>query len=1072
MSPKRHITLLLCLLAYAASLAQHGGKAPLVITTDETEVMEVHFQLPEITLSHSNQGFCQLECKSLAMGNGHVGHPDLPTFSVLIRLPQGSRLEVNSLTSKETTLEGLIAPDRFLVPVTEAWIKDQPQPEYHPDSKIYGDDAFYRGGEKLEVDHLGRMGTAELFLLTVRPIAYNPVTGALKTSNIIEASLHPTLSTSHAPLAIPRFLIVSRPEFQEGLQPFVRWKRQEGYDVVERYVDTPQHDSIKAIIRPLFEDLNLPSPEYILIVGDVDQIQSFPGTVLLEETMHITDLYYGDYSGDYLPEAMVGRWPVNDTAELNAVVCKTLAYEQFHNIDTLQLERILLVAGKENASTAPITTNGQVNYLKREVKLTHPEMDTVCYHNPASDTLLNAIVEDIGLGASLLNYTAHCTEAGWTHPALRSTNIDSAGGNQAMVYVNNCCKSNNFVGDCFGEQLLRMPVGGAVGVIGATNSTLWNEDYYWAVGPKYPLSLTPDYDSTALGAFDRLLGRTPTFSTLGELLIAGNLAVTAFGSPYTKFYWEIYALLGDPSLMPYIGAPSPIEITATEGLVNGSFNIGLTGTPGARVAALQGDSLLGVATIAADGHATLSLRQSLDTLPLILTATGHGLQPRIDTLTVSTPFAEGVALRNIAVTDSTVKCIVENIGQQRIDSLHVMLVQSPNDTLAGALIAEQTLAIDSLLPEQQTAAVLPVAVEAIGMHSLWQATLLVWHDSLLCSVALSHNLPQELSKITFHLLNPDSSEARLLLPGHQYLLYGEVTGDYDSLTIYANATLEALSSQTPFLSFTTPDSLCDLHIGGILYHERWHSQNEYHLEPGNRIESFEKGFEGHPWHNNSRVPWVIDSTVSHSGRYSARSGAIDHSQLTDLCIEVFLPHKDTISFWSKSSTETQYDKMVFSIDGQRRLPDNWGIFDWQQFKHILTPGHHTLCWRYIKDNSHSAGSDCIWIDDIRLPMSLWDSAGSWECVTPTLDIDYSPFSTQHSPLSVFPNPASTRVTLHSNREMMVTVSDTWGRKVASFALREGEMHQWDVSALPSGVYFIVGSDADALQGAKLIIQKD
>ena len=34
------------------------------------------------------------------------------------------------------------------------------------------------------------------------------------------------------------FLIVSRPQFREGLQSFVQWKRQEGFDVVELYVDT------------------------------------------------------------------------------------------------------------------------------------------------------------------------------------------------------------------------------------------------------------------------------------------------------------------------------------------------------------------------------------------------------------------------------------------------------------------------------------------------------------------------------------------------------------------------------------------------------------------------------------------------------------------------------------------------------------------------------------------------------------------------------------------------------------------------------------------------------------------
>lgn len=1074
MGLNRYILLLLCMLSYSTGFAQGSRKAPLEVTADGQGRVMVSFQLPEWELVYDDVFFSHLACDSMATGNGPIGHPDLPTASILIHLPQGSTLEVNSVKSNGKTDKGWIDPQKPLAPVTRAWLKDQPWPGYEPDKKVYETDAFHRNGEKLEVEHLGRMGGNELYRLTVRPMSYNPVTGDLLIDNELTAVLTSHLSPPTSRPSPSRYLIVSRPQFREGLQPFVQWKRQEGYEVVERYADTPLCDSVKALIRPLFDDATQLAPEYILIVGDVDQIQAFPGTVLLEETMHITDLYYGDFSGDYLPEALVGRWPVNDTAELNTVVRKTLAYEQFNGIDTAQLKRILLVAGTETASTAPITTNGQVNYLQREVKLAHPEIDTVCYHNPASDSLGDAIIGDLGLGACLLNYTAHCTETGWTRPAIGIGNVEAAEGNQPMVYVNNCCKSNNFGGDCFGEQLLRLAEGGAVGVVGATNSTLWNEDYYWAVGPKFPLSLTPSYDSTARGAFDGLIGRTSTVSTMGELLVVGNLAVTAFGTPYAKFYWEIYCLLGDPSLKPYIGVPGPIEMTVDEGLVNGSLLLEVTGTSGARVTAMQGDSLLGVANIDSSGHAAIALRQSLDTRPLILTATGRALWPRVDTMAVDSNIAEGVALRSIMLTDSTVGCTVENIGLRRLDSLQVRLVQSADDSRAGALITPQTLLINTLMPGQATGVVLPVAVEAIGMQPLWQGSLQVWRDSVRCIYPLCRPLSGEFPSLTLQLLNPDGSEARRLLPGRAYLLYGEIEGAYDSLTLFANAAPggTTLSSQSPYLPFTTPDSLCDLRIGGVLHWQRWQSHNEYHLEPGSRTEGFEEGFDARPWRNNSRVPWVIDSTVSHSGRYCARSGAISHSQLTDLCIEVSLPHSDTLKFWSKASTEPQYDKMMFMVDGERRLPENWGNLGWREYRHVLTAGHHTLCWRYIKDSDHSAGSDCIWIDDVQFPMSLWDSAGRWECSIPPLGIDPIHLSPLTSHLTIYPNPASRLVHLSADHQLTVTVSDALGRHVAAFTLYEDEVREWDVSALPSGVYFVTGSDSNTFQGVKLIINNN
>ena len=46
-----------------------------------------------------------------------------------------------------------------------------------------------------------------------------------------------------------------------------------------------------------------------------------------------------------------------------------------------------------------------------------------------------------------------------------------------------CCQSNKFdEPTCFGEKLLRANNKGAVGYIGGSNNTYWDEDYWWAVG--------------------------------------------------------------------------------------------------------------------------------------------------------------------------------------------------------------------------------------------------------------------------------------------------------------------------------------------------------------------------------------------------------------------------------------------------------------------------------------------------------------------------------------------------------------------------------------------------------------
>ena len=443
------------------------------------------------------------------------------------------------------------------------------------------------------------------------------------------------------------FLIVSRPQFRERLRPFVQWKRQEGFDVVELYADTNSCTLVKAEIVGQWPVASGRWPEYMLLVGDHDQLEAFHGTQALNGESHFTDLYYADFEGDYRPETMLGRWPVNDTAELRVVVEKTLRYEQFRTMDTAQMKRVLLVAGREYGNPAPTTTNGQVNYLKREVKLAHPGMDTLCWYNPASDMLGAAIAAAIGQGACLLNYTGHGIFDGWDHPSMNANMISAAGMTQPIVWVNNCCKTNAFAGTGFGERLLRMPAGGAVGVIGATNSTLWAEDYYWAVGPKDSLSLEPAYDSAAPGAFDGLIGQRRTTETLGELLRNGNQSVTASGTSYAKYYWEIYCLLGDPTLKPWMGVPPELSL-AVDSVQTRQSTVSVNGIPGARVTAVQGDSLLGVADIDSSGHAVIELQHPLDNRPLIVTATKVDYQPRVETIVMD---SDSVGIAEISIFD-------------------------------------------------------------------------------------------------------------------------------------------------------------------------------------------------------------------------------------------------------------------------------------------------------------------------------------------------------------------------------------------------------------------------------------
>ncbi len=110
------------------------------------------------------------------------------------------------------------------------------------------------------------------------------------------------------------------------------------------------------------------------------------------------------------------------------------------------------------------------------------------------------------------------------------------------------------------------------------------------------------------------------------------------------------------------------------------------------------------------------------------------------------------------------------------------------------------------------------------------------------------------------------------------------------------------------------------------------------------------------------TPWTLQSTTYKSSPSAMQSGTIGNSASTVLSAKV--NSSGTVSFWWKVSSQNNYDKLTFSIDGvpQENIS---GSTEWVQKTFIVTGlGDHYLTWAYSKNNSQSAGSDCGWVDDI------------------------------------------------------------------------------------------------------------
>jgi hypothetical protein len=141
----------------------------------------------------------------------------------------------------------------------------------------------------------------------------------------------------------------------------------------------------------------------------------------------------------------------------------------------------------------------------------------------------------------------------------------------------------------------------------------------------------------------------------------------------------------------------------------------------------------------------------------------------------------------------------------------------------------------------------------------------------------------------------------------------------------------------------------------------------------NQLITFEEG----TWGENSWVqgdyPWEITSTGAYEGTYCARSKTWanmtqGNGKTSEFQITWTSTIDDSISFYCKVSSEEGYDEFQFYIDQSTKLTLS-GEEGWVREAFFVPAGTHVFKFSYKKDTYVSDGSDCAWIDNLKLPLS-------------------------------------------------------------------------------------------------------
>ena len=733
------VAFLLCLLPVEAQQ----------VIENNFDCLKVHYATPDVKTLPVRDGYSLLQMEGYSQGGVH-GRPSLPVQNNLIAVPfcDGMEVKVENAVFDTIAIEGLkVLPLQPSLPKSDR--KEHP---LFVDDDAYAADVFW-GQSLASVQNLGVGRDRNYATLSFSPVSVNPVSGQMVVCRSADVTvsyrnadvattmeylqryhspafgLGSTLNTmpgaksvsNSAPL---RMVIVVGQGLQcHAIQEFAEWKRTQGM-LVDILVPSSYNTlAITNTLKSMYTNASesSPAPTYVLLVGDVAQMPVY-GTKIANSFFwqmqlskdHATDLYYATWSsGDNLPDCYLGRFSASDTATLRNIVAKTLYYEQYRFFDDSYLAKAALVAGEDQGSTSDNAyrcadptmdyvayyyvnaANGfnTVRYYKNNTSF-YPSGVTVTGSSQSTSSA-TALKSYYSVGAGWINYSAHGDWNMWYKPQFTVSDVSRMSNvNMPSVMIGNCCLTNRFnATTCFGEALLRKNSNaGAVIYIGATNSTFWDQDFYWSVGLRDNISntMSPSYIAAKMGTYDRLFhthgeALSDYAVTAGKMLYFGNMSVqnapTASSNWYgttaemKQYYWEIYELMGDPSLMPWLGRAEVLNLT----LSSDGTSLRVAAAPGAYVALIANDGLqLQAAGFAgSDGLAWLPV-PSVGLENCFVSVSAQGYRPVQKACTPDNLAVDGIGLHDVGISPNPASdhAVVSAVGLQ-----HVALIDMTGRTL-------------------------------------------------------------------------------------------------------------------------------------------------------------------------------------------------------------------------------------------------------------------------------------------------------------------------------------------------------------------------------------------------------
>ena len=805
------------------------------------------------------------------------------------------------------------------------------------------------------------------------------------------------------------------------------------------------------------------------------------------------DLYYAGLDGtwndngndrwgepgedDLYPEIGISRMSFNNATDLQNMIHKTLSYQQTPVLGEFQ--RVILAG--EHLYDNP-TSNGS-DYLELLIgqhddngytTLGYPETyDFTKLYEEQGNWSGSLLKQAINAGTSYVHHDGHANTgyvAGW----YGVSNSDFTGANgidhNYTFFHTQGCDCGAFDEDCILEKMVKIQ-NFAVAVIGNSRYGWFNEGQ--TEGPGAHL----EREMTSAQWADRV-GWLSVAHAIGKCETAPW--VTAPGQwEEGALRWNFYDMnvLGDGAVNVWLDEPMTANVEVPSQVIIGTQLVTATitdnnGNPlkNYRCLIYMDDEVIAMGSTDEDGVAEIEIEGGLQAVgTMIMKVSGVNSYPLdVEMMAVpsNTPYVvyESYTLNGGAQMEFdgsySFNMILANVGSVNASNVTATITCDSeyvtfNETTAnvGNIAGNQSVTLENAFgfivsDEVPNNTLVRFDITCTDGTETWES-----HFNARVYAPEFEMVSAVLETSTGQALNPgDSGTVHFTLKNNgDAAAPSAVFTVFNSHSVITINTTEwhygAIASGEEFtadMTFTLGD---DAIVGAMYelpyaaYYGNYVLSDAYYIQVGQSMEGFETGdLSAFDWHYPSIIyAWEVTTQNPYEGQYCAKSTSISDGETSMLYISVEVEQESTMSFYYKVSSESNYDKLHFKIDGNER--NNWsGEIAWAQASYVLTPGTHELRWEYTKDNSVSSGQDCAWIDNVVFPASTIIT-GVYEVV-------------EKQDVMVYPNPANSVLNIDlGEAQSDVVVYNSLGQMVKRVEMASGTV-QVNVEDLNAGVYFV------------------